>query len=519
MAYFNGLPLVEYPSRFKDQSSNQDYVQIRNIFRRAKLREDVASYLTAFDYYQIKDNERPDQISEKVYGTPDLDWVILITNNIINYPSNWVLNNDNLYEYLIDKYGSEDKLNEVKYLETNEVLDEYNRLVVPEKLKVDDDIYEDFTTIVKDDNELFYDLKRYPVPNELYPLKITSNLGQYVQVWERDNLGGNEEYKGTEYQITDIRLKEKVGDENFKIGDNSVPEYSRIDYSYLDVYGRDEEVKEIFNPITLNGWPYTWGAFIQIYNRDSTITRTPISSNVGVPVEITDDFRLYAISSLYGVDNFSNTSGTILENEANKTYVVSDLSSNQNGVKSKFKVYRNSLGEVIQITLEDGGRKYIPTEQITINGNLIGGEDITDDIIITVDTTKPRPQFRFISIGNKDNQLIFDIDDIVRQNYPEIENAINSPFPGVKITIFNETGISYLNTFSTKVDIFDNINKVTNYEYELELNENNRRILILKPEYVGTFIADFNNIMRYDETSESVSNILKRTYNPKLAGQ
>ena len=73
MAYFNNLPLVEYPSRFKEQSSNQDYIPVRNIFRRAKLREDIASYITAFNYYQIKEDERPDQISEKVYGTPMFD--------------------------------------------------------------------------------------------------------------------------------------------------------------------------------------------------------------------------------------------------------------------------------------------------------------------------------------------------------------------------------------------------------------------------------------------------------------
>ena len=110
MAYFNELPNIQYLSRFADQSSNEDYTLAKNIFRRARLREDVANAATAFQYYQIKDDERPDQIAERIYGDPELDWVVLITNNITNYPSQWTLSNDSFYEYLIDKYGSEEEL-------------------------------------------------------------------------------------------------------------------------------------------------------------------------------------------------------------------------------------------------------------------------------------------------------------------------------------------------------------------------------------------------------------------------
>ena len=147
MAYFNELPNIEYLSRFANQSSNEDYTLAKNIFRRAKLREDIAGAVTAFQYYQIKDGERPDQIAERIYGDSELDWVVLITNNITSYPSKWTLTNEDLYEYLIDKYVSEDTFAKTRYLETIEIRDEHQRLVIPKKLKVDPDIYQEFNTV------------------------------------------------------------------------------------------------------------------------------------------------------------------------------------------------------------------------------------------------------------------------------------------------------------------------------------------------------------------------------------
>jgi hypothetical protein len=66
MAYFNELPNLQVKLRFPNQSTNQDYVTIKNLWRRAKLREDITNAVTAFYYYQIEGNERPDEVAEKV---------------------------------------------------------------------------------------------------------------------------------------------------------------------------------------------------------------------------------------------------------------------------------------------------------------------------------------------------------------------------------------------------------------------------------------------------------------------
>ena len=42
------------------------------------------SVVTLFNKYQIAPGERPDTIAEYLYGDPGLDWVVMMTANIIN---------------------------------------------------------------------------------------------------------------------------------------------------------------------------------------------------------------------------------------------------------------------------------------------------------------------------------------------------------------------------------------------------------------------------------------------------
>ena len=84
MKYFRELPNLEVVNTTKNQVSNDETLIVKNLFKRAKIREDLLSVFTAFDYYYVQENERPDQLSERVYGDPELDWVILLANNIIN---------------------------------------------------------------------------------------------------------------------------------------------------------------------------------------------------------------------------------------------------------------------------------------------------------------------------------------------------------------------------------------------------------------------------------------------------
>lgn len=142
MGYFNELPNVEYVNRFPNTKSNDETVIAKNFFRRGKIRDDIASIISGFDYYNIVDGERPDTIADRLYGDPELDWVILVANNIINLENDWPLTPNQFNNYLIEKYGTDEKINEIRYYETIEVKDSFGRVVLPAGLIVDQAFYD-----------------------------------------------------------------------------------------------------------------------------------------------------------------------------------------------------------------------------------------------------------------------------------------------------------------------------------------------------------------------------------------
>ena len=142
MGYFKELPNIEYVNRFKNSKSNDEVTVAKNLFRRSKLRDDLEAVFTSFEFYEIQENERPDQIAQRIYNDSELDWVIRLVNNIQDYYSDWPLNNSELHNYLIEKYGSEEKLTEIHHYETIRATDSFNRLLIPAGLEVDKSYYD-----------------------------------------------------------------------------------------------------------------------------------------------------------------------------------------------------------------------------------------------------------------------------------------------------------------------------------------------------------------------------------------
>ena len=136
--YFNRLPNLEYPSLLKTRRTNHDTIRVKNLFRRVKVREDLFSNLTEFDKYQIHGDDRPDTVAEEIYGNPNLDWVILMTNNIIDVKNEWPMTQYDLNTYLNEKYTQE-QLVDIHHYETLQFKDEKGRLVVPAGQVVDED--------------------------------------------------------------------------------------------------------------------------------------------------------------------------------------------------------------------------------------------------------------------------------------------------------------------------------------------------------------------------------------------
>ena len=140
MGYFRELPDVQYQSFLSDAISSQDYLRVKNLFRRNKLRDDLQNVFTLFNKYEIPEGARPDTVAEEFYGSATLDWVVLMTAGIINVRDEWPLSNYQLYKYAENKYGIAG-LNDIHHYETKEVKDSNGRLILPEGK----DVNEDFT--------------------------------------------------------------------------------------------------------------------------------------------------------------------------------------------------------------------------------------------------------------------------------------------------------------------------------------------------------------------------------------
>ena len=145
MGYFKELPNIAYQSPLLHKNSSTDYIIIKNIFRRTKLFDYLKSAATVINKYYIRDGERPDIIAERLYGDSRLDYIVILVANIININHEWPLRDHQVYDYALQKYGSEEKLNEVKYYETFEIVDNQGRQLLPPNLIVDADFKIDGT--------------------------------------------------------------------------------------------------------------------------------------------------------------------------------------------------------------------------------------------------------------------------------------------------------------------------------------------------------------------------------------
>ena len=137
MAYFEELPNILYPSLLSSRNKVEDRIVVKNLFKRAKLRSDFDQAITAFNYYNIADGMRPDMVAQELYDNPELDWVVLISNNITNVRNQWPIDHNDLHEHMLDKYGSEANVSGIHHYETRKIVDEYDRVVIPAGLEVD----------------------------------------------------------------------------------------------------------------------------------------------------------------------------------------------------------------------------------------------------------------------------------------------------------------------------------------------------------------------------------------------
>ena len=134
--YFSIVPSIIYDEKpIKYPFSDADRVIAKNFFRRYKLNDDIFSQAVYFKKYAVEDGERPDTIAKKVYGNPYYDWVILLTNNVINAQYDWPLSGYDLAQVIESNF--DDPYSEIRHYEIREDIGTYTK-----GLRVDKTFYD-----------------------------------------------------------------------------------------------------------------------------------------------------------------------------------------------------------------------------------------------------------------------------------------------------------------------------------------------------------------------------------------
>jgi len=144
--YFRKLPSFEYVSRLPDAKIS-DYIEVKNLFKKGKLREDIFQELSFFEKYKIIGDDRPDNVAFEIYNDSTLDWVVLLSNNIVNIQTEWPLTQVSFDTYLREKYGvgltTEEevynKIYDIHHYETAEIKNSQGVVIVPGGLEVPQD--------------------------------------------------------------------------------------------------------------------------------------------------------------------------------------------------------------------------------------------------------------------------------------------------------------------------------------------------------------------------------------------
>ena len=192
--YFSIVPDISYDEKpISYPFSESDFVTAKNFFRRYKLSDDVFSNAVLFKKYAIQDGERPDQLADDAYGNPFYDWVILLTNNMVNAQYDWPMTNYELYRVLESEF--DDPYGTIHHYET------YKIAQYPAGLHVDAQFYNSThkiningTILIKNGDEMCRPItvaEHYHTENEkkreIYLLK-PGYVQSFVDDFRRQNL-------------------------------------------------------------------------------------------------------------------------------------------------------------------------------------------------------------------------------------------------------------------------------------------------------------------------------------------
>ena len=115
MSYFS-----QYPLQFYDATgTGKNYILTTDKTKKIGFRTQALSNATYFEMYTVKEGETPEMIAHKLYGDPELHWIVLMSNDIVNRFHDWPMNTNQFLAYVRDKYDNPDAVHHYEINQTS----------------------------------------------------------------------------------------------------------------------------------------------------------------------------------------------------------------------------------------------------------------------------------------------------------------------------------------------------------------------------------------------------------------
>lgn len=99
--YFQNFPIIQY-----DVYGDGTKIDLIDISRAIRLKKSLKDDVILYTYYNIQDGERPDHVSQKLYGSQNYYWTFFMVNeNLTNVFDDWPLSRAELENKIIKKYS------------------------------------------------------------------------------------------------------------------------------------------------------------------------------------------------------------------------------------------------------------------------------------------------------------------------------------------------------------------------------------------------------------------------------
>lgn len=98
------MPHIYYD--FPDADGNSSVRILKDITTNVRFIKESLENIVVYDHYDIRDDETPEIITAKIYGSSKYHWIIMLLNDIYDYREDLPKNYSVLSQYVTEKYGA-----------------------------------------------------------------------------------------------------------------------------------------------------------------------------------------------------------------------------------------------------------------------------------------------------------------------------------------------------------------------------------------------------------------------------